>query len=305
MVMEESHSRCYRRSLDRRAMREEVWHCRWCGWHVDLPNWERGEVVNWNDVALRILGFWGPKPLLYRFKPLHWRVQWFLGWRISYHCCEDHGSLISPVEWYHWSMDESKSSYFKLHQANKGKHSTKFGWHLLLTCWKYSFQQQFCSNTCHHSIHSKETCRNKSIKPTKTHKKLHLCNLPKLTISSGSKDTTWKVDGATPISLGLSWPLTNRHLLWLAKCHLHSRQCTLPSTPFHPSSFISFIHPLPGEPEAFEDEFLPLARLSEARRWPKVVFWSLGKGWFRVESLDFFVWNTGNGGVSEWWFPQS
>ena len=28
--------------------------------------------------------------------------------------------------------------------------------------------------------------------------------------------TTWKVDGATLMSLGLSWPLTNRHLLRVA-----------------------------------------------------------------------------------------
>ncbi len=28
--------------------------------------------------------------------------------------------------------------------------------------------------------------------------------------------STWRVNGATPISLGLSWPLTNRHLLGVA-----------------------------------------------------------------------------------------
>ena len=36
--------------------------------------------------------------------------------------------------------------------------------------------------------------------------------------------TTWKVDGATP-SLGLSWPLTNRHLLGVVS-HLLSLRCT-------------------------------------------------------------------------------
>ena len=35
--------------------------------------------------------------------------------------------------------------------------------------------------------------------------------------------TTWKVDGATP-SLGLSWPLTNRHLLGVVS-HLLSLRC--------------------------------------------------------------------------------
>ena len=41
--------------------------------------------------------------------------------------------------------------------------------------------------------------------------------------------TTWKADGATPISLGLFWPLTNRHLLGVAS-HLLSLRCMKPWT---------------------------------------------------------------------------
>ena len=45
--------------------------------------------------ALRILTpqkwlFWGPRPLLQRFKPLRWRVQWFLGW---WFCFSEVGAL--------------------------------------------------------------------------------------------------------------------------------------------------------------------------------------------------------------------
>ena len=59
-------------------------------------HWKQNCWVNCYNLficTLRILTpqkwlFWGPRPLLYRFKPLHWRVQGFLGYEeIHPFCC--------------------------------------------------------------------------------------------------------------------------------------------------------------------------------------------------------------------------
>ena len=60
--------------------------------------------------------------------------------------------------------------------------------------------------------------------------KLSLSYYPKMWQILWQIYTTWKVDGATPINLGLSWPLTIRHLLGGRPCLAPRRSAAVSST---------------------------------------------------------------------------